>query len=193
MDEMTVPRLYLAVDGCVCPLSAPDPAWGEVARASISIDHGHGDISTHHVRWAPRLIKTLDDLLMQYGVELVWLTSWNERDATRRLLVPALHGLSDGRMLDAIIEPLDVRTAHRDPAGTLLDDESGLWKTQRIEEDQNVPAPFIWIDNQEVERHGEEIREATPHTESLLISSRSEVGITVAEIELMRTWLEQLR
>ena len=180
---MTVPRLYLSVNGCLCPSSEPDPAWGDVAKASISIDHGDGQASTHDLRWAPRLITALDSLLMQYGVELVWLTSWNELDATRQLLVPALHGLAGGRMLDVTTPPIS-------PGKT--EGETGLWKLQRIEEDQNVPAPFIWIDDADVRIHGDKVLNATQETPSLLIPPHSGVGITVDDIALMRSWLEQL-
>lgn len=37
---MTVPRLYLSVNGCLFPDSEPDPAWGDVAQASILINRG---------------------------------------------------------------------------------------------------------------------------------------------------------
>ncbi|TFD08735.1 hypothetical protein E3T35_15075 [Cryobacterium sp. TMT1-2-2] len=180
---MNVPRLYLSVNGCLCPRLDPDPAWGDVAKASISVEHGDGHASTRNVHWAPRLITALDSLLMQYGVELVWLTSWNELDATRQLLVPKLHGLSGGRMLD-------VTTPPKNPGQT--DGETGLWKSQRIEEDQSVPAPFIWIDDADVQLHGDKVLSATHETPSLLIPPRSEVGLTVDDIARMRTWLEQL-
>ncbi|WP_104129948.1 HAD domain-containing protein [Cryobacterium sp. N21] len=180
---MSVPRLYLSVNGCLCPRLEPDPAWGDVAKASISVEHGDGHASTRNVHWAPRLITALDSLLMQYGVELVWLTSWNELDATRQLLVPELHGLSGGRMLD-------VTTPPKNPGQT--DGETGLWKSQRIEEDQSVPAPFIWIDDADVQLHGDKVLSATQETPSLLIPPRSEVGLTVDDIARMRTWLEQL-
>ena len=180
---MSVPRLYLSVNGCLCPRSEPDPAWGDVATASINIEYGDGHAATRDVHWAPRLITALDSLLMQYGVELVWLTSWNEFDATRQLLVPELHGLAGGRMLD-------VTTPPKRPGQT--DGETGLWKSERIEEDQNVPAPFIWIDDADVQLHGERVRNATLETPSLLIPPRSEVGITVDDIARMRVWFEQL-
>jgi len=196
-DEMSVPRLYLAVSGCIFPSSNPDPAWGDVANAVVSIDHGNGQVTTEQVRWAPRLITALDSLLMQYGVELVWLSSWNRLDTTRQVLVPALNGLAGGRMLDAIFEPIDAhRTIDSGSAGSTkaapVDHTRGLWKSQRIEEDQNIPAPFIWIDDVEVGLHGEELRCMTTDTASLLIPPRSDVGITVAEIDLMRSWLAHL-
>jgi hypothetical protein len=180
---MNVPRLYLSVSGCLCPRSEPDPAWGDVAKASISIDHANGEVSTYDVHWAPRLITALDSLLMQYGVELVWLTSWNELDATRQLLVPQLHGLVGGRMLEVTTPP---------PGPDEAEDSAGIWKTQRIEEDQSVPAPFIWIDDADVQLHGDRVLTATQETPSLLIPPHSEVGITVDDIARMRTWLEQL-
>ena len=177
---MTVPRLYLAVDGCLCPKSEPDPGWGDVATASISIVTGPGPDATYDVHWAPRLITALDSLLMEFGVELVWLSNWNKLDATRQLLVPELHGLVGGRTLDAAGAPLAPGEAKE------------LWKSERIEEDQGIPAPFMWIDDAAVQTQGDRVLEATQGTPSLLIPPSTTVGITVDDIAHMRTWLTRL-
>lgn len=178
---MSVPRLYLSVNGCLCPKSEPDPEWGDVSEASILFENESGGDETYDVHWAPRLITALDSLLMEFGVELVWLTNWNERDAARQLLVPEFHGLVGGRTLDTAVAPLTPDGHH------------GLWKSERIEEDQNIPAPFMWIDDVAVNGHGEKVLEATQGTPSLLIPPSPSVGITVEDVADMRTWLKRLQ
>jgi hypothetical protein len=73
------PTLYLDVDGCFCPFGTPDIEWGDIASATVRLDDG----AEFYVQWAPGLVIALDDLRTRYGLELVWLTTWNIGDAAR--------------------------------------------------------------------------------------------------------------
>jgi hypothetical protein len=174
------PRLYLDVDGVLCPSSAPDPAWGTVEGTSVRIDYGGGMCATYNVIWAPALVDALELLREQFELELVWLTTWNELDAARTLLVPRLGGLAGGRMLPLTPGPLKPEEVR------------GWWKAERLLQDQAAnPGPFIWADDDEVPAHGTTVHNATSTTSSLLIAPSTAVGLTVDEVTNMTVWLEQ--
>ncbi|WP_158253365.1 HAD domain-containing protein [Cryobacterium sp. N19] len=176
------PRLYLDVDGCLCPFRNPDPAWGAVKRTEVTLNYGGGMAAKYKLIWAPPLIVALEALREEFGLELVWLTTWNELDAARDKLVPRFQGLAGGRVLEFTPGPLKPGEAR------------GYWKAQRLLEDQaSDPGPFIWIDDAEVELHGWKVLAATVGTPSLLIPPNSMVGLRVDEVERMRVWLQTTR
>ena len=173
-------RLYLDIDGVLCSSSAPDPAWGTVEGTSVRVDYGGGMCATYNVIWAPALVDALELLQEQFELELVWLTTWNEMDAARTLLVPRLGGLADGRM-----SPLT--------PGPLKPGEVCGWrKAERLLQDQAAnPSPFIWADDAEVPAHGATVQNATSVTSSLLIAPPTTVRLTLDVVTTMRVWLKQ--
>ena len=172
------PRLYLDVDGCLCPFRSPEPAWGGAKRTSVTLNDSSGPTGRFKIVWAPALIVALDGLRNQFDLDLVWLTTWNQLDAARNTLVPKFNGLAGGRTLAPIPGPLAPGEAR------------GYWKAQRILEDQaENPGPYIWIDDVEVELHGGKVQAATIGTPSLMIPPISMVGLRVNEIERRRVWL----
>lgn len=174
-------RLYLDIDGCVCPFGRPDPAWGAAAHAAVSVDYDDGRTATYEVRWAPTLISAIDDLRERFNLELIWLSTWNESDVVRRFLVPELHGLTEGRLLQF------------DPESLAPNVPSGWWKARRIIEDQSTdPSPFIWADDSEVELHGWRLLDATRPTKSLMIPPHPMVGLRLEDVQAMTLWLESL-
>lgn len=178
--QAVAPRLYLDVDGCVCPFGRPDAAWGAAASASVFVDYGDR-AATYDVHWAPALIDALDGLRAEFALELIWLTTWMEVDAVRRLLVPELNGLGGGRILPSTPGPRSSGEAR------------GWWKAQRILDDQDATAgPFIWVDDSEVELHGWKVLGATAGTPSLMIPPHPMVGLRPDDIHSMRVWLETL-
>lgn len=181
MSAKRVARLYLDIDGCVCPFGRPDPAWGETARAAVPVAYDDGRTATYEVRWAPRLIIAIDELRERFELELVWLSTWNEADAVRRFLVPELHGVTEGRLLQF------------DPESVAPNVPSGWWKARRIIDEQSTdPSPFIWADDSEVELHGWRVLNATLQTKSLMIPPHPMVGLRLADVQAMTVWLEAL-
>ncbi|MDY7528122.1 MULTISPECIES: HAD domain-containing protein [unclassified Cryobacterium] len=175
-------RLYLDIDGCVCPFGRPDSGWGPATSASVFVDYGEDRTITYDVVWAPALIDSLERLRAEFSIDLVWVTTWVEADAVRRFLVPHLGGLADARIL-------------RLPPGPRRPGETrGWWKAQRILEDQASNAsPFIWVDDSEVELHGWKVLGATIGIPSLMIPPHPMVGLRPDDIRAMRSWLEALR
>jgi hypothetical protein len=73
------PRLYLDVEGCLCPFGATDAEWGDIASATVQHDGG----AEFYVRGAPGLVIALEALRTRYGLELVRLSTWDTGDAAR--------------------------------------------------------------------------------------------------------------
>ena len=68
----------------------------------------------------------------------------------------------------------------------------GWWKAPRLADDQaRSAAPFIWIDDTEVEPYRRRIADATAGTDSLFISCHSTVGLCPDHRLGMRNWLTQ--
>lgn len=122
------------------------------------------------ITWAPDLVTVIDQLRAEYGVELVWLTSWCEDDDIGLRVVPVLRGLRGGRTLPHTVE-----------------DGSGEWKLRAILADQAAsPSPFIWADDVEVAAHGKELLGAGPH---LLVAPNTSMGLGPRHVARMREWL----
>lgn len=86
-----------------------------------------GMVANYPIVWARALIVELDRIRAEHNAELVWLTSRNQVDAARQLIVPALGGLKGSRMLNLT-------------SGKLAPRESKGWrKAQCILEDQTRP------------------------------------------------------
>ena len=172
-------RLYLDVDGCVCPLVAPDPEWGETASSSTFVDYSDGPATIYDFVWAPALIRALDAVRTSYGVELVWLTTWNNFERAWKRLASHLDGLDHGRVIPPNPEPF------------LSGEENQRGKAERIIGDQaSNPGPFIWIDDQEIETNRAVVKAATAGTPSLLMSVTSSAGIRVEDVRKICQWLE---
>jgi hypothetical protein len=159
------PRFYADFDGVFGALYA-DRVWPFVERSDVIIDGGH----RIPVVWAPGLVRAVDGLCAEFGLEIVWVTSWCEDDAIRRQFVPMINGLRSARALPYSPE-----------------DGSGEWKLRAIIRDQErSPSPFIWADDVEVAVHGSSLPVGVPQ---LLVAPRTSFGLGPAHVALMRDWL----
>jgi hypothetical protein len=174
-------RLYLDVDG-VINASRPDPAWRKTATASVPFERDSPqNPTTFEITWAPALVTALNGLRDEFDVELVWLSTWNERANVTANLVPVPGGLRDGRMIPY------------SPQSRPAMEANGWWKARAIIADQiRSPTPFIWMDDVEVELHGWKILSATRGTSSLMIPTNVMTGLRRDEIERARDWLSGL-
>lgn len=167
-------RLYLDVDGAI---NADEPPFPEVKSTRVQIDYGGGMMSRMPLTWAPEVVAELDALRDEFDVELVWLSTWNEMHASMTSLAPALGGLYGGRAI------MDIDAVSSDIG-------RGWWKAQSIIADQeNSPAPFVWVDDEAVMAHGEKVTEATAGTPSLTLTTVYEHGIERLHLAQMRSFL----
>ena len=172
-------RLYLDVDGCVCPLVAPDPAWGETESSSTFVDYRGGPGTIYDFVWAPALIRALDAVCASYDVELVWLTTWNNFESAWKHLEPHFGGLRHGRVIPPNRQPF------------FSGEENQRGKAARIIEDQTTnPGPFIWVDDQEIETNCAAVEAATAGKPRLLMPVTSSTGIRAEDIRKICQWLE---
>lgn len=159
------PRFYTDFDG-VFGAGYASLLWLSAASGDVIDAHGNRT----QITWAPDLVTAIDQLRAEYGVELVWLTSWCEDDDIGLRVVPVLHGLRDGRTLRHTV-----------------DDGSGEWKLRAILADQAAsPSPFIWADDVEARAHGEELLDAGSH---LLLAPDTSMGLGPRHLTRMREWL----
>lgn len=178
MSTTNPTRLYLDVDGVI---NADEPAFPDVKSTRVQIEYGGGMVARPHVTWAPQVVEELDRLRSDFGLELVWLSTWNEMHASMTQLAPTLDGLYDGRAI------MDVESR-------MTDVGEGWWKAQSIALDQEASAaPFIWIDDEAVTAHGQIVADATDGTPSLTLSTIPERGIEKRHLERMREFLEKLQ
>ncbi|MEC5149922.1 HAD domain-containing protein [Cryobacterium sp. GrIS_2_6] len=173
-------RLYLDVDGVVNATNAR-LIWGDEESASVTLHSVVGPDKVFTVVWAPALIAALDDLRADFDLDLVWLSTWNEGHSVLTGLVPAFGGLERGRILPY------------HPEEKVHGEASGWWKARSILDDQAAaPAPFIWIDDVEIELHGYRMLNAPTGMSVLMIPTNTMAGLTPDDVTKMRSWLEQL-
>ena len=159
------PRLYTDFDG-VFGAGYAGLLWLSSTTGDVIDAHGNRT----QITWAPDLVTAIDELRAEYGVELVWVTSWCEDDDIGLRVVPVLHGIRGGRTLPHTVE-----------------DGSGEWKLRAILADQAAsPAPFIWADDVEVEAHGKGLLGTGSH---LLLSPNTSMGLGPWHVARMREWL----
>jgi hypothetical protein len=108
MTFRSTPRLYLDIDGVIL---AKQPKFKDAEDYDFA-------------RYSPEVARRIG----QTGLELVWLTTWGERDIEK--FTDDIDELKGGRYL------------HR-PIGLKK------WKIIALESDQlNSPSPFVWIEDQ---------------------------------------------
>ncbi|GAB2522629.1 HAD domain-containing protein [Paramicrobacterium agarici] len=169
-------RLYLDVDGAI---NADEPPFSDVKSTRVQIEYGGGMMSREPLTWAPEVVTELDALREEFGVELVWLSTWNEMHASMTRLAPALGGLFGGRAI-------------MDADAVSSDRGRGWWKAQSIIADQEFsPAPFVWVDDEAVMAHGGMVDEATAGTPSLKLTTVYEHGIERLHLAQMRSFLAE--
>jgi hypothetical protein len=176
---MFAARMYLDFDGVV---HAKNPHHYNDARTfTIAIEGSRylSPIST--VTFSPTLVQQLDRLLHEYNVELVWATTWNDRNDVLRLS-EFLGGLHNGRVLTA---NLNTEATNKG--------EWTQWKADAILEDQKMDSkPFVWLDDSAHSWHSETVLAATSETPSLILTPVSEFGISILDLEAIEEFLQEI-
>ncbi|WIB65442.1 HAD domain-containing protein [Curtobacterium sp. MCBD17_040] len=176
---MPQPVLYLDVDDCLAADYAGRVWSGETVKLTVTQKLGGGFGMVRHTTFSYALLDALNQVVQDFGVELVWHSSWCEDLLVARKLVPKFRGvLTGGR-----VTPY--------PCGE--DGELGLWKRDALLRDQaSDERPFVWVDDTEVPEYGDEVRTLTTPTPSLLIAPVPGLGLTPAHVELMREFYASL-
>lgn len=167
--------LYLDFDGV---LNAKKPAHALISKFTIAIKDSLNLAPVNHVTFSPYVIHSLDKIRVQYQLELVWLTTWNEKNDVLKLSAP-LGGLHNGRVLVANLNQK-----------ALNKKEWTQWKADAIIADQlSTPRPFVWVDDNAHQFHSEIVNAETKIVPSLFLTPVSLTGLTVANLEELQVFL----
>jgi hypothetical protein len=170
--------LYLDFDGV---LNAKKPAHALISKFAIAIKDSLHLASINHITFSPYVIQDLDKLRVQYQLELVWLTTWNEKDNVLKLSEP-LGGLRNGRVLAANLNQK-----------ALNKKEWTQWKADAIIADQRAtPRPFVWVDDNAHQFHSEVVNAETKIVPSLFLTPVSLTGLTVRNLEELKDFLKSI-
>lgn len=172
------PRLFLDIDGVI---NAPHPPWPSTTTFTVTDNQGAGYVVNYPIIVAPAMIAEIDQLRADHDVELTILSTWLENPAIVADLASALGGLRSARLL-AIPRP------------KISGWRSPTWKRDALIRDlrQDPPPAYIWIDDEEVNKHGEFVRQASD-LPALMIGPDPEHGLTPGALAAMRRFLEGLR
>ncbi len=161
--------LYIDVDGVICPFGPEgDSGWGSGWQYS--------DAGLLPVAFAPELVDGLNGIAATAGVRCVWLTSWEE--LAPQYLCPAIS-------LDGARWPY--LTAAGAGSGT------GWWKLRAIQDDVENTGPdaVAWIDDQLMFEAEAQSWARLLGRRILALSPDPRRGISPAELEQIRTFLER--
>ena len=168
-------RLYLDFDGV---LNAKQPQHDDVAEFHIPIEGSANLAPVNHIVYSPHVVRELERFREQYGLELVWLTTWNESDHVLKLS-PYLGGLADGRVLPAKLHTAQVGKR-----------EWTAWKGAAIVADQDAsPSPFVWIDDNAHQFHGEFVQNQV-NVDTIFITPNSSWGLTTENLNAIESFLQ---
>jgi hypothetical protein len=180
-------RLYLDVDGV---LNADHPQFNLFGAPDspdanktfdIKVKQGRGLFTTYPMTFSPVVVRTLDDLLDRYNVELVWLSTWNENVEVLRL--PAeFGGLNGGRVLHGTMD----RQARNNRDWT-------KWKADALLSDQrNDNLPFVWVDDEALTYHAATVDTALSDVSKLFVAPRAYHGLTTSNLNTIEDFLKTL-
>lgn len=161
--------LYLDVDGVICPFGpAGQTEWGTEWRYASA-----GLLS---VAYAPELVDGLNALAGRAGLRCVWLTSWE--NLAPEYLCPSIG-------LDAANWPY--LTAAGEGTG------AGWWKLRAIQDDVDRTGPdaVVWIDDQLQYEETAQAWAGILGRRILLVSPDPRRGISRAELDAVRSFLDQ--
>lgn len=171
---MCVARLYLDFDGV---LNAKEPAHALVEAFDIPIEGSPYLAPVSRIVFSPTVIERLESFRVKYGVELVWLSTWNDRKDVLKLS-EYLRGLHGGRVIEARLNP-EAKDKH----------EWTQWKADAILEDQRMDSkPFVWVDDNAHRFHGDAVAMELTHADHLFLTPVSLTGLTVADLDQMEAF-----
>lgn len=166
--------LYKDWDGVT---NAHEPPHGDTAFFEVEIfDHSYL-LNPSKITYSPSVVTFIDRLRRQYGLELVWSTTWNLNN-TVLLLPELLGGLAGGRVL-----PIKLNEAATSKK------EWTQWKAEAIVEDQRLnPRPFVWLDDNAHAYWSDYVKEHTV-APSIFVTPVSKTGLTLADLESIEAFL----
>lgn len=169
--------LYKDWDGVT---NAHEPPHDDTSFFEIEILNHPWLINPSKITYSPSVVATLDRLLEQYDVELVWSTTWNLND-TVLLLPELLGGLHGGRVLPI---KLNEKATNKK--------EWTQWKAEAIIEDQKLnPRPFVWIDDN-AHTYWDEHVKANTRAESLFVTPVSRTGLTSPDLQKIEEFFARI-
>jgi len=169
-------KLYLDFDGVV---NAVEPQHSEIETFSIPIENSRFLKNPSLITYSPNVINTLDRLREQYNMELIWLTTWNDRSDIL-LTSPYLKGLDGGRVITPMLNEEAKNKA-----------EWTQWKADAIIADQTAePAPYIWVDDNAHQHHSQTVDHHTRHITKLFVTPQSRWGLTNDDLNQIEAFLQ---
>ncbi|WP_082467773.1 HAD domain-containing protein [Leifsonia sp. Leaf264] len=172
-------RLYLDFDD-VINADYPETVWGR--RATAVVVRTGFRAGAYRIVWAPQLIDELAQVIADYNLEPVWLSTWNY----------------DDQILSAVDLFDDRLTGLRIPEYTGLRKREGFvgagyWKASVIAADLDTsPTPFIWAEDTEIRLHGDAVRTKAAGIPHLFVEPNPYVGLTPADMAGIRRFLDSL-
>lgn len=171
-------KLYADWDGVI---NAHTPAHELVEQFTVLIEGSQHIAPKSIITYSPTVVEFIDTLRIKYGVELIWLTTWNEYEHILTAVQQLGGGLADGKVL-----PANLNVEAKNKA------EWTQWKADAIIADQAAdPAPFVWFDDNAHAFHDEAVRAATSTVPSLFVTPVSDTGLTLQDLHLTEGFFAQ--
>lgn len=171
-------KLYADWDGV---FNAHEPAHEIVEQFTVLIEGSQHIAPESVITYSPTVVDFIDNLRVTYGIQLIWLTTWNEYEHILTAVNELGGGLVGGRVL-----PANLNVEAKNKA------EWTQWKADAIIADQaNDPAPFVWFDDNAHAFHDEAVRSATKNVPSLFVTPASVTGLTVQDLHLTEGFFAQ--
>ena len=166
-------KLFLDVDGVIAPYANRDAEHRESLFVSVPSRFDGRPPRTYTLTYSPSVIAELELLIVDFRLDLVFLSTWNANHAIQ-LLVEKLGAFQHFRAL-----PIPLPRMSGYPK---------RWKVEALVRDlRKSPSPFIWIDD-EIGTQRKEARNAFP-VPSLIIQPESVDGLTNEHLSSMRQFL----
>jgi hypothetical protein len=168
-------RFYLDFDGVV---NAEAPEHDVVSKFVIPIEGSQYLSAENHITFSPTVVHMLDSFRVEHNIELVWLTTWNDREDVLKLS-DYLNGLHGGRVVAPnLIDTWDKK-------------EWTQWKADAIIADQKEsPTPFVWVDDNAHQYHAETVISSIQTIPHLIVTTNSVTGLTITDLDKMREFFE---
>lgn len=178
---MTRTRLYLDIDGVLNAVGSSSTN-GTEWNCRPKLFHANG----FKMRVAMPMVHSLEKLIEDFDLELVWLTTWLCDGDVETAFLPQLGALGGGRLLNY---PEGVGGPETWP-------DFHDWKWKELLRDQTEsPSDFIWIDDDEVPIYCDMAltlrAQADEFGGAMTIAPLPYKGITHEHLRTMRKFLEE--
>lgn len=172
-------RLYLDFDGVV---NANKPPFNKLDTFDIKVNQGGGAMAVYPIRFAPFVVSELDRFRVTYGLELVWLSTWNDNLEVLRL-PKHLNGLAGGRVLPCVL-----------PRVPCTQREWTKWKADALLADQlNDNTPLVWVDDEALAFHKKDVEAATDSSlPRLFVEPKGWQGLRTLDLKAIENLLINL-